>query len=332
MKKYIILTIALLVGISFAYAQDEDDGKEYGAKKGAITVAMKFGRSPFMDAASPPPAPANNINWTVSGSAPYAGTVSGYNDSGNIIGAEVRYFITDVIAVKVSGGAITRNTPAFQNVQYFYINNSSEQFIPGNDPNSPNAAWIPQYGSVVAENNVQTFFNIGGEYHFPSPLFNRLFPYVGANFNFNFVRNSAYDPTISYSSVAQFVTTDGASYTEGSYSTTGISPFPYNAGYVQGGSPGGDDGFFVPEGSLIYDVGVRSTLMRGLGAQAVAGFDIYIIPGVYAGIETIPISMIYTWNAKYPGPGLPALEAENTTWSFFAQTSLKVGIIIASEL
>lgn len=300
MKKYLILTIALLACISFAtYSQDEDSGfdsaeesSEFGAKAGDITGAILFGRGNFLSYGVPPSAPGSNGNWTVYGAPPYANTVNANSNAiTNIVGGEVRYFITDRIAVNLSGGAIIRNTPDLQNVQYFYIDPSysSVDLIPGNDPATSNQGWIPQYGSVVADNRIETNVNLGGEYHFPSPRFNRLFPYVGATVNYYYSRRSVYDPSVYYSS--------------------------YSAG------TGGTD-------VLVYDIGVRSAIVKGIGAQAVAGIDLYLIPGVYVGLSTRPVSYLYIRDDKIPGPGLESLKAETHTWSFFAQTFVKVGFIL----
>ncbi|MBA7540795.1 hypothetical protein ES705_33098 [subsurface metagenome] len=293
MRKYLILTIALMAGLSFAtYAQDEDSGSEFGTKAGDITGAILFGRGNFLSYGSVPAAPGSNSNWTVYGQTPYANTVNANDNTlTNIIGGEVRYFITNRIAVNLSGGAIIRNTPDLQNVQYFYIDQSYSpvELIPGNDPATSNQGWIPQYGSVVADNSIETNINLGGEYHFPSPRFNRLFPYVGAAVNYYYSRRSEYDPSVYYS-----------------YGTTGT---------------GGTN-------VLVYDIGVRSAIVNGIGAQAVAGIDLYLIPGVYVGLSTRPVSYLYIQNNKIPGPGLETLKAESHTWSFFAQTFVKVGFIL----
>lgn len=306
MKKYLILTIALLAGISFTvYAQDEDTGSDateetddsgnLRAKAGDITGAILFGRGSFLSYGSVPSAPGSNSNWTVSGNTPTANVSVSGSSATNMIGGEARYFITDEIAATISGGAIIRNTPALQNVQYFYINPSGSpgDLIPGNDPNTVNSGWIPHYGSVVADNSIESNINVGGEYHFPSARFNRLFPYLGANFNYYYSRRSVYDPSIYYS--AQYI-----------FGTAGT---------------GGTD-------VLVYDIGVRSSVVQGMGGQAVAGIDIYVSPGIFVGLSTRPVSYLYIYNEKIPAPGLEPLESTSHTWSFFSQTFIKVGFIL----
>ncbi|MEQ8575014.1 MAG: BT1926 family outer membrane beta-barrel protein, partial [Fulvivirga sp.] len=55
---------------------------------------------------------------------------------------------------------------------------------------------IPDYAAVDAENEAYITINLGGEYHFSSK-YERLFPYVGANFPFHYGRYTVFDPTVS---------------------------------------------------------------------------------------------------------------------------------------
>lgn len=300
MKKYLMITIALLAGLSFTtYAQDEESGSNatedssdgaYGAKAGDITGAILFGRGSFLSYGSLPSAPGSNYNWGVYGSPPTANISVDDNPVSNIIGGEGRYFITDVIAATISGGAVMSNTPPLQNVQYFYINpSSSTGLTQGNDPNTSNQSWVPHYGSVVSDNRIEANVNVGGEYHFPSARFKRLFPYVGANFNYYYSRISQYDPTIYYQ----------------------------NSSYGSGGTD-----------VLVYDIGVRSSVVQGYGAQAVAGIDVYLVPGIFVGLSTRPVSYLYVTNVQTPAPGLETRESDSHNWAIFSQTFIKIGFIL----
>jgi len=154
MKKYII-TSALLVGL-LCNILAQDGG--FAPVAGDFSGAVLFGRGNFqVSGLDIPYAAGTNTSWTVSGSAPYLNAVeAGSNDVSNMLGVEGRYFFTDKIALKVSGGAILRATPARIN-------------IPGYTSSStPNAAWIPYYSAVVQDKRVDVNLNIGGEYMFPS--------------------------------------------------------------------------------------------------------------------------------------------------------------------
>jgi len=276
MKKCIILSALLLSLLGSVLAQEETTGSssEYGPAAGDFSGAVLFGKGSFLQTPSAPSTP--NPWWSVSGQAPYLSTIeAGENEVTNMLGVEGRYFFTDVIALKLSGGALFRKTPARDN-------------IPGNiDPSAPNAAWLPAYDAVELNSTVDFNFNIGGEYHFPSKKFDRIFPFVGANIPLIYGRTTQYDPTIL----------------------------------------GSDPDTFEPGGSsvTVVDVGLRHGEVYGFGIQAVAGVDYYLGKGVYCGFEFKPISYVYTYSRKMPAPGLEMLEADTHTTTFFSQIYFKVG-------
>lgn len=188
MKKYILCTFVLLASIGLARAQnvDSNESSRFAAPvKGDITASILFGRGNVLTDGLVNTMPAgSNINWSVSGYTPYANMISAnYNDAANMIGAEVRYFLSSKIALKMSGLGIIRSTPSQGN-------------IPGViDPDSPNATWIPAYDAVVANDKINMHLNLGGEYHFTTSI-DRLQPYLGLNSTFSYGQLSAYDPTI----------------------------------------------------------------------------------------------------------------------------------------
>lgn len=185
----------LLGTLGCVYAQDtsttttttstsSSDG-DYAPAAGDISAAILFGRGNFLNTGLDVPTVPSS-NWTVPGSAPYNNTVDDQeNPVTNIVGGEVRYFLMDNIALKLSGGAIMRNTPARANVPGLI------------DPNTNNATWIPAYAAVEADNKVDANINLGGEYHFTTK-YSRLYPYAGVTVPFYYARRSVYDPTINY--------------------------------------------------------------------------------------------------------------------------------------
>jgi outer membrane protein W len=191
MKKYILCTLMLLGSVGFALAQDDDQAGSdqgsgdagYAPAAGDLSGAILFGRGLFLDLSLDVP---NSFPFggTVDGSSPTAyRIVSDMNSASNMVGGEARYFITNRIAVKLGGAAIFRNTPDQPNAP------------------APNAApgsvqTIPDYAAVDAENEAYMTINLGGEYHFSSK-YERLFPYVGANFPFHYGRYTVFDPTVS---------------------------------------------------------------------------------------------------------------------------------------
>lgn len=268
MKKYITILALLLAVVTGVYAQDAtttSDAPKFIPEKSKFSGAIMFGRGNyFTSGISLTGAAGTGGSWTVPGQAPVNNTVStDGSDITNMVGGEARYFITSMIAVKLSGGAILRNTPAVDN-------------LPGIiDSGSPNAAWIPDYQATAADNSSDININIGGEYHFATK-YNRLSPWAGLTIPIYYGRRSAYDPTID------------------------------------------DNG-------NVADVGLRHTELFGIGVQAAAGVDYYLMEGFYIGFEFKPISFVQAKSTKIPAPGLEAREASNSTLSFFSQPFFKVG-------
>ncbi|MGV8945402.1 MAG: BT1926 family outer membrane beta-barrel protein [Lutibacter sp.] len=82
---------------------------------------------------------------------------------------------------------------------------------------------------------------------------------------------------------------------------------------------------FDGQNVTIVDLGARHADITAFGAQVVAGVDYYIAKGLFAGFDIKPVSYIYAYGVKTPGPGLYSLESDTNTLSFFAQFSFKVG-------
>lgn len=306
MKRHIILTVAMLLMLGSLYAQDESPQKEevsFAPSAGDFTGAIMFGRGNYLTSGLVVPSsptyfyndPINGYYWNVSGQAPYANMIDANSNSvSNIVGVEGRYFVTNRIAAKISGGAIIRSTPSFDNVAGYIptvetnIFDSNGNVISTTSQPVPNSSWLPAYNAVVAEDQVDVNVNIGGEYQFTTK-YSRLFPYVGLTIPLYYGRRSLYDPTINGGDL--------------------VNP---------------TDPLSIP--NYIVDIGVRRAEIFGTGVQAVAGFDYYIAEGLYFGIETKPISYLYMYSGKNPAPGLESLDATSTTWSFLTQTFLKIGV------
>ncbi|MFO7743965.1 MAG: BT1926 family outer membrane beta-barrel protein [Psychroflexus sp.] len=241
---------------------------EYEAQQGDFSFAVLFGRGNFFSSnLVAPPSPQGE--WTVPGTAPYADFVSANdNDASNMVGVEGRYFVTGNIALKLSGGAIIRDTPSRMNIE------SASDFSEDN-----NQVWIPNYAAVKSNEQVDINVNLGAEYHFDS-RFKRISPYLGFSVPFYYARRSMYDPSI-----------------------------------ISGSN----------EEPVIVDIGNRHLEVIGAGAQLVAGIDFHLLEGFYIGIETKPVSYIYSYSTKSPGPGFEHLEADSHTFSFLAQNFLKLG-------
>lgn len=257
-----------------ASAQNGQEAAHYAPAAGDISGAILLGRGNFLDLNywDVPAAAGIDPDWYISGTAPYVNVVNTNNNSiSNIVGAEVRYFLLDNIALKLSGGAILRETPERINVP-----GGNNTYIPGT---GSNATWIPSQDAVEEDRSLDANVNLGAEYHFSSK-YSRLFPYVGATLPFYYARRSLFDPTI----------------------------------------------ITHPNGTAeILDVGMRHTEVLGFGGQVVAGVDYYLMEGLYFGFEIKPVSYLYAYSNKVPGPGLETRLADSHTFSFFSQTFMKIG-------
>ncbi|MDH5400608.1 MAG: BT1926 family outer membrane beta-barrel protein [Cyclobacteriaceae bacterium] len=290
MKKIIIpIFLLLLFAGAGVQAQDEDSGGggDFAPAAGDISGAIIFGQQMYITSGVYAPNSPYSSSWSVSGQAPYANNVSMSSSITNMVGAEARYFITNNIAAKLSGGAIKRATPARDNIQGMY------------DYYTPNAGWIPDYQAVEGNKEVFVNINVGGEYHFTSK-YDRLYPWAGVTVPFYYGRNSRYNPTVWQNDLNQhtWVTGDSESTSTGELNDPSI---------------------------IVTDVGPRHTEMVGFGGSAVGGVDYYLKEGFFIGFEIKAISYIYAYSLKYPAPGLESLGADTHTWSFLSQPYFKVG-------
>ena len=73
------------------------------------------------------------------------------------------------------------------------------------------------------------------------------------------------------------------------------------------------------------DTGDRHYEVTAYSVQAIAGVDYYIAKDLFFGFEIKPMSYTYALSIKSPAPELRNLEVENSTVSFFAQYSFKLG-------
>lgn len=187
MKKIAIVVLTLLTIGGCVFAQDNGTGNSTGfsPSAGDMSVSLLFGRGNFLNAGLTVPG-LPTAGWTVPGTAPYANMVDpNENPVTNIVGAEVRYFVAANFALKLSGGAIMRNTPAQANVPGYI------------DTTTPNGTWIPAYAAVEADDRVDANANLGAEWHFATK-YSRLYPYLGVTVPFYYSRRSMYNPTIIY--------------------------------------------------------------------------------------------------------------------------------------
>lgn|SRR5690606_32060706 len=204
MKRYIFLTVLVLFSIMDTNAQ-QDSEQITGPKKGDYTGSLLLGRGRFLQTGLTVPGP---VPQSVSGDAPYLSTLStNDNNITNMIGAEVRYFVSDRVALMISGGAIIRHTPGMTN-------------IPGVTASS-NASSIPEFESIVETNQVDLNVNIGSQYFFINN-YKRVHPYLGVSIPFYYAERSEFDPAINGTEVVDISERRVSLYGVGAQTTAGI--------------------------------------------------------------------------------------------------------------
>ncbi len=278
MKKYIIFIFILSISLGTGmYGQDKDSKqkakssssskKTYAPKKGDYTAAIIFGRGAYSNTGLAAPASFGATGTPVNGSAPFANDINSNDNSIiNMVGAEGRYYVSDKIALTLSGGTILRNTPEHLSIPA--VTTGGKTIIPG-------------YKSVVADERIDINLTLGGQWTFNTGS-KRMFPYLGIALPFNYARRSLYDPT-------------------------------------------------VDSNNVITDLGARHVEITSFGIQAVAGVDYYLSEDVFIGFRIKPASFNYAFSDKIPGPGLPSLDSDTYTTSFFVQPSFSVGFNLGKK-
>jgi outer membrane protein W len=175
MKKYIFLTLLIIASMS-SQAQDTIETaviKEiaYKPTKKQFTVGINLGRGTFISGGS-----AMSFNNTVSGQPTYNSVDLNSNSAMNMIGAEVRYFLSSKWALSLSGGLAFSNTPASINI--------------------PAVGTLPAYDAVVEDIRLDISYSVGALYFFDYKKNNRLMPYLGFLVPVNHSNRSTFNPTV----------------------------------------------------------------------------------------------------------------------------------------
>ena len=181
MKKNIFL--ALLVFLSLAVtAQDKDasnsDNKNYRPLKRDFTVGIQLGRGNFL---------SSGLNVfsgnSVAGTPTLTSVNTQDNSATNMVGVDVRYFVTNKWAVTFSGALSYSDTPA-------------NLAIPAVLDPTNGSVIIPGYNAVVSDDRMDYSYSLGALYFFNYKKNPKLLPFLGFTIPFSHARRTSYDPTI----------------------------------------------------------------------------------------------------------------------------------------
>ena len=176
MKK-ILITCFLSVLSLTSFAQEEERSSNILPKKGDFLGSLLLGRGQFPRIYG---APANNASSISAVTPTTSVTDDNSNSFINMIGAEGRYFVTNDIAIKLSAGFLTANTPGREQIE-------------GTLDTTGFGTNVPTINSVEGNVTTQLRVEVGGEYHFKLDS-KRLSPYVGLSVPFYYSKDKELDP------------------------------------------------------------------------------------------------------------------------------------------
>ncbi len=180
MKKNIFLAMLILIHLSIGAQENSNTDKQSTIKptKNDFTVGVNFGRGSFISSGMS----ILDYDRNVSGEASTSTIDVNHNNLTNMIGAEGRYFLTNNIALTLSGGLKFSSTPASVS-------------IPAVIDNVSNATILPAYNSVVSDKRLDVSYSLGALYFFNTKN-ERLMPYLGVSAAFQHATRTLFDPTV----------------------------------------------------------------------------------------------------------------------------------------
>jgi outer membrane protein W len=176
MRKLIVL---LLVALGTSIVTNAQDG--FGPSAGDISVSLQLGKAESFSNLQYVAKPSTSSDYSLY--TPYATTVSTSDNSMmNMIGVEGKYFVTDQIAVRLSGMGIIDVTPAQTSVPGVTYYNTQLQNA------GVSSIVLPAYNAIESKTTHRFTANVGGDYYFAVDS-RRVCPYGGAMLSFNYGRH-----------------------------------------------------------------------------------------------------------------------------------------------
>jgi outer membrane protein W len=156
-----------------------------GPQSGDISVAIKFGKAiSFSDLSA---YELHRSGWVYANNTlpklqtPSSANFSTENSVTNMIGAEVKYFLTNQIAFRLSGGGSIQSNPSRDAVSG--VEDPSGEYDPG--------TYLPAYSMSEGHTKQQYFLDLGTDYYFSTST--RVNPYAGIQFNGSYAQMELFD-------------------------------------------------------------------------------------------------------------------------------------------
>jgi outer membrane protein W len=198
------MAITIMSPQAIMFAQDS-----YGPVAGDKTLSLRFGRAASFDISYYEIDHAAQSFYNHSGSSdaylvnssmmqPYAATRNtNYHNMNNAIGIEMKYFLTNRVALRFSGSGVISGAPAQNAVEGIALTSESAYYqgeisiYHGGDDMLPELV-IPGFQHQPGFSENKFLFDLGADYYFESK-FERIFPFVGVQFNSTYASTRIFD-------------------------------------------------------------------------------------------------------------------------------------------
>ncbi len=180
MKKNLLFTFLVFLSLAISAQEKETNGEDKSVRplKRNFTVGISMGNSPFFN---------NGLNLrsgnNISGDPTTAPINLRDNSLVNMVGVDVRYFVTNNWAVTFSGALSYNETPVGLAIPAV-VDGTGNIIVPG-------------YDATEQESNMNFTYAIGANYFFNYKKNDKIMPYLGLSLPVSHARVSSYNPTIT---------------------------------------------------------------------------------------------------------------------------------------
>lgn len=156
-----------------------------GPQPGDLSMAIKFGKAiSFSDLNASElyrSGMVNHNNTLPKLQNPSSADFSTENSVTNMIGAEIKYFLTSNVAIRLSGGGSIQSNPSKDAVSG--VEDPSGEYYPG--------TYLPSYSMSEGYTKQQYYIDLGTDYYFATS--SRVNPYAGVQFNGSYGQMELFD-------------------------------------------------------------------------------------------------------------------------------------------
>ncbi len=179
------LFITCLVLCLLFIANHRTSAQTTGPQAGDLSVAIKFGKAiSFSDLNASEIYRSGQLNYNNTLpklQVPSSADFSTENSVTNMIGAEIKYFLTANVAFRLSGGGSIQSNPSRDAVSG--VDDPSGEYYPG--------TYLPGYSMLEGYTKQQFYLDLGTDYYFSTNT--RVHPYAGVQFNSSYANMEIFE-------------------------------------------------------------------------------------------------------------------------------------------